>query len=152
MDENIDLEVELADETPAHDEEPKEATQVSRKRLEDKQGPGFVDFVRNFIVSKGQGAVSDRHRLDYSGEVFGAPIRAIAEAAKAAGYPCTRGGILNMLSPTRKDSKSNRRGIIEARPVSNHAGEKRWHCRSSFSASLCTYDKQSIEHDTLSST
>ena len=110
MDENINLEVKSADKTPAHNEEPGEGIQVGRKRLEEKYGPSFVECVRNFIASAGQVVVSDRQRLDYLGKVFRAPIRAISEAAEAAGYPCYPTGILNMLSPAGEDSNSNRRG------------------------------------------
>ena len=114
-----------------------------RQRAEHTEfGEALVKFVWDFINTRGQGTTSDVHRLRATGEVFGAPVRAIAKAARAKGFQISKSTIWRMLSPKRVNSVGPQRGAVEARPAPNRKGVKIWHPRGIFSATLMKFHKQ----------
>ena len=134
---------EQAEQLTATQEDPTEEEELGpsppgRPRLEDPRrcGPGLVTFVRNFIMTKGQGIIKDHHRLRPTGEVYGAPLRSIVAAAREHGYDVSASGIRNLLAKTRKDSRGTPRGLVDARPATKYAGERIWHPRAAWSATL----------------
>ena len=116
-----------------------------RPRLEEKYGSRIVDFVQDFILSHGQMAMPDKHRLRSTGAVLGAPVVKIAQAARNAGFQVSRSGIFNLLTPARKNAvTTNQRALINARPARSLHTEVTWHARDAFSSTLVKYDKQFV--------
>jgi hypothetical protein len=100
---------------------------LGRLALEAKYGEELVEFLRTFIYSKGQVGI-ESHRLKSTGQVYGAPLRAMAAAAQAAGFPVSYSGIYNlMVAPRRNSTSSSCRGVIDARPAHIEAVSKLWH-------------------------
>ena len=77
--------------------------------------------------------------------VFGAPLSAVA-AAVTDHFGCvtSRSAIRNLLSKTRRNTKSTARGEVEARPGRVVGGERRPHRHARWSARLFKRDKQLI--------
>ena len=133
---------------PSVQDETQDRTGAGRPRLEDssKYGELFVDWVRSFVHSKGQMRLSDQHRVCDTCEVFGAPLRLIAEKATEMGWPVSRTGIYNLFKAPRDNSTSSRcRGVVDARPTSVEPKEKAFHVRGRFSTVKVKYAEDFID-------
>ena len=86
---NLDV-VDPADEADMDEEDPPENRGRPRLDSANKYGEAIVEFLRQYIYSKGQMNV-DSHRLRSSTEVYGAPVRHLAKVAADAGFQ-TGGG------------------------------------------------------------
>ena len=57
-----------------------------RKTLEHKYGDAFLDFVRSFIMSRGELKLVDKHRVRDTVDAYSVSLAAIAQAAREAGF------------------------------------------------------------------
>ncbi len=136
IEENFDgIEAETGD---MDTEEPQ--AKPGRPKLEDPQlyGDKVVKFVHNYIFSRGQGAHADASRLRATGEVFGAPLRSLAAAASAVGFPVSYSGIRMLHAPPKSSMQGRQhpRGVIHARPAANLKCVKLCELKRPYSISL----------------
>ena len=62
-----------------------------RPRVEDDQ-PGLMEFLLNFVHSRGQVTLKDKHRLNPTLELFGCPLDTKVRAAEEKGFKLSRTG------------------------------------------------------------
>ena len=99
--------------------QPEEAvvkSKAGRPRISDDRVHGnvIVEFVRNFLASRGQTSAGSNHRLTTSTTVISASLDIMRKAALKANLPVSRTGIYNLLAPPQKNStSSNQRGEID---------------------------------------
>ena len=92
----------------------------------------LLKHITNFLQSKGQ-VGADHHRLQATGEVYGAPLDKLAASCKAAGFDVSRSGLYNLMAPPRHNSRGPCRGLIDARPAGPVKEISLWHPRSRWS-------------------
>lgn len=83
-------------------------SRLGSARLEKACGDRFVDFVRDFRYSHGQGITHTHTHIVFraTGEVFAAPVGEIAAAARAAGFTAADDGIYNLLAVARANAST----------------------------------------------
>ena len=115
------------------------------RRVENKYGEQFLEFIHSYIFSRGALHVKDKSRMRDRLEAFTAPLTEIAKAATDAGYPISRSGVYNLFAPKRSNSiNTTQRGVVQARPASVRKIERHWHPRSCFSGNRVKMAKQFV--------
>ena len=130
---------------PCDDEVIPVVRKVRRPRIEDDRmhGHAIVDFVKDFLLSRGQSSMDSCHRLRTSTTVISASLNSIRKAALSANYPISRSAIYNLLAPPKRNSVfTNQRRVIDARVSRTVGCMTKWHPRAAHSASLMKYGSQ----------
>jgi len=107
-----------------------------RKRVEDKYGPSFVQFIHDFVQTRGTMSLPDKHRMRDKLEAFTVPLTEIAQAARDSNFPVSESTVRKLFMPARKDDVSSGcRGVVQAKRASILLSESAWAPRCTHSAS-----------------
>ena len=108
---------------------------AGRPRVEDRYGEEFVDFMRTYVNTRGRMSLPDSTRMSDTLSSFTAPLKQIAVAAAAKGFPLAPSTVWRLFLPKRKNLvEPAQRGTIEARRATVELSDTSWGARCTWSA------------------
>ena len=114
---------------------PTKKRKVGQPRIEDKYGHEFVDFVTDYVNTRGTMKLKDTSRSSANTELLTVPLSHLAEKCAEKGWKLHPTTVGNLFLPGRKDAKNTRkRGVIKAKRASIILSESHWGARCRYSA------------------